>query len=94
MGWLDKIASVWVKISGYVFVAALTYLLINWITYAETQPMPPMPPMPPLSVDVVRQAEVVALWCDTKKCREDTLICLSETEAPDYLQCFVEEPKI
>lgn len=94
MHFFDKFASFWIKISGYVFVAALAYILFNWLSYADTQPMPPMPPMPPPPVDVVRQAEVVALWCDTKKCREDTLICLSETEPFDYLRCFVEEPKI
>lgn len=89
MDLLDKFASFWVKISGYIFVAALTYILVSCINYAEPQPMPPAPSVPGPVVDVVRQAEVVALWCEKKKCREDVLVCLSETEPSEYLNCFV-----
>jgi hypothetical protein len=59
----------------------------------ETQPMPP-PSAPPIPAevpkDVVKMAEVVAIWCDNKDCRNETLKCLVEKSEPDYVKCFTQ----
>lgn len=75
---------------GIAFIFGLGFIPLMM---GETQPMPP-PSAPPIPAevpkDVVKMAEVVAIWCDNKECRNDTLKCLVEKSEPDYVKCFTQ----